>query len=219
VKACGEGAVLSHRSAGSLWQILARSDGSIHVMVPRRGGRDKHRGIRVHRSSTLLPSQCTLRHAIPVTTPARTLEDLHRSLSATQFAAALRRAEYLGLPIGGWFAPDRSHSELESRFLALCRRHRLPRPEVNARVGRFLVDFLWREHRLVVETDGYRFHRGRTAFEGDRQRDVQLKLLGYEVVRFTHRQVVEQGPQVARALRALLAQQRRLVILEPVPDQ
>ncbi len=71
----------------------------------------------------------------------------------------------------------------------------------------------------MVETDGYRFHRGRTAFEGDRQRDVQLKLLGYEVVRFTHRQVVEQGPQVARALRALLAQQRRLVILEPVPDQ
>lgn len=72
---------------------------------------------------------------------------------------------------------------------------------MNARVGRFLVDFLWRDYRLVVETDGYRFHRGRTAFEGDRQRDVQLKLLGYEVVRFTHRQVVEQGPQVARALR------------------
>ena len=54
-----------------------------------------------------------------------------------------------------------------------------------------MVDFLWRDQRLVVETDGYRFHRGRLAFEADRARDVELKLLGYTVVRFTHRQVVD----------------------------
>jgi very-short-patch-repair endonuclease len=58
---------------------------------------------------------------------------------------------------------------------------------------------------LVVETDGYRFHRGRLAFESDRARDVQLKLLGYAVVRFTYRQVVSEPSRVARTLRALLA--------------
>lgn len=100
---------------------------------------------------------------------------------------------------------DLTRSELERRFLLLCRRHRLPTPEVNVRVGPFIVDFLWRDKRLIVETDGYRFHRGRSAFEGDRARDVELKLRGYEVVRFTYRQVVERASPVARTLRVLLA--------------
>ena len=68
-----------------------------------------------------------------------------------------------------------------------------------------MVDFLWCSQRLVVETDGYRFHRGRLAFEADRARDVELKLLGYTVVRFTHRQVVDDPSRVARTLRTLLA--------------
>ena len=105
----------------------------------------------------------------------------------------------------GETATDATRSELEHLFLRLCRRHSLPTPEVNAGAGRFIVDFLWRDRRLVVETDGYRFHRGRLAFEQDRERDVELKLRGYEVVRFTHRQVVEQGPRVARTVRALLS--------------
>ncbi|HMC06903.1 MAG TPA: DUF559 domain-containing protein [Solirubrobacterales bacterium] len=78
-------------------------------------------------------------------------------------------------------------------------------PEVNVSVGRYTVDFLWRARGLVVETDGWRFHRGRTAFEEDRARDVWLKLRGYDVVRFTYRQVMEQSADVAKALRGLLA--------------
>ncbi len=73
-------------------------------------------------------------------------------------------------------------------FLRLCRRHRLPLPEVNVRMGPFVVDFLWRRQSLIVETDGYRFHRGRQAFEDDRVRDTELRLTGYEVIRFTYRQ-------------------------------
>ena len=44
------------------------------------------------------------------------------------------------------------------RFLSLCRKHGLPKPEVNVRVGPYEVDFLWRGHRLIVETDGYATH-------------------------------------------------------------
>jgi very-short-patch-repair endonuclease len=138
-----------------------------------------------------------------VTTPARTLADLRRVAAPEEVRRAIRQADILGY-MTGEMATEFTRSELERLFLRLCRRHRLPAPEVNARHGRFVVDFLWRDQRLVVETDGYRFHRGRLAFEQDRQRDLELKLLGCEVVRFTHRQIVEQELRVARALRALL---------------
>jgi very-short-patch-repair endonuclease len=202
VLACGKGAVLSHRSAAALWTILAPAD-IIEVTVPGAAGRKARDGIRVHRSLTLLPSQTTRRAGIPVTKPSRTLGDLKRALPSDQFAAALRRAEFRRLPLGGQLEPEHTRSELESRFLALCRRHHLPKPEVNVRVGPFLVDFLWRARRLVVEVDGFGAHGTRSAFEADRARDAQLTM-GFDVVRFTWRQVVEEASAVAATLRALL---------------
>jgi very-short-patch-repair endonuclease len=89
-------------------------------------------------------------------------------------------------------------------MLALCRRHRLPRPEVNVKVDQVEVDFLWREQGLVVETDGWEAHRSRSAFEEDRARDARLKLLGYDVVRFTWRQIDRDPAGVARTIRSLL---------------
>lgn len=185
VLACGQGAVLSHRSAAALWTI-APLPSVIEVTVPGDAGRRPRDGIRVHRSITLLPSQITRRVGIPVTKPLRTLEDLRRKLPSDQFAASLRQAEFLRLPIGKQLKPDHTRSELESRFLALCKHH-LPKPEVNVRVGPFLVDFLWRARRLVVEVDGFDTHGTRYAFEADRARDARLKLMGYDVVRFTWR--------------------------------
>jgi very-short-patch-repair endonuclease len=204
VLACGDGAALSHRSAAALWKLLPATRGVVDVTVPGTGGRRRRPGIRLHRSPLLTPAVSTLRSGIAVTTPARTLADLRRVAPPDELRRAIRQAEVLGLEIGGEEGVDRSRSELEHLFLRLCRRHRLPPPEVNVRIGPFLVDFLWRDRRLIAETDGYRFHRGRTAFEDDRARDVELKLLGYEVVRFTHRQVMGEAGLVARTLRALL---------------
>lgn len=134
------------------------------------------------------------------------MADLRRVTTPDEFRAAVRQAAILGFDLGEQGVDaDRSRSELEHRFLRLCRRHRIPAPEVNVRIGPFLVDFLWRDERLIVETDGYRFHRTRSAFEADRARDVELKLLGYTVVRFTHRQVMDEPSQVAQTLRVLLA--------------
>jgi very-short-patch-repair endonuclease len=95
-------------------------------------------------------------------------------------------------------------SELEQRFLRLCHRHRLPPPEVNATVDRYEADFLWRDERLIVETDGWAAHRGRIAFEEDRCRATALALLGYEVMRVTWRQVLEEPATVAAAIRVRL---------------
>jgi very-short-patch-repair endonuclease len=206
VKALGPGAMLSHRSAAAHWRIAPRTSGPIDVTVAGRNGRRTRPGVRIHRASSLSPSQCTVRDAIPVTSPSRTLEDLRHLMPASQFAAALREAEVLGLPIESRASAelDQTRSELERRLLRLCRQHRVPVPEVNVQVGPYLVDFLWRDRRLIVEVDGYRFHRGRVAFEDDRARDVELKLCGYEVLRFTYRQVGESSSQVAQSVRALL---------------
>jgi very-short-patch-repair endonuclease len=214
VLACGEGAVLSHRSAAALWGMFGRArrpseaggpgDGAVDVTVPGGAGRAGRPGIRLHRSHTLSPADCTLRAGIAVTKPARTLEDLRRILPGKQFARAPREAEFLRLPIGEAFKPDRTRTDLEAMFLSLARRHRLPQPEVNVRVDRYLVDFLWRAQWLIVEVDGWESHRTRSAFEEDRARDARLKVLGYEVLRFTWRQVENDARSVAQTIRELL---------------
>jgi very-short-patch-repair endonuclease len=207
VLACGPGAVLSHQAAGALWAI-APLPSRIDVTVSGDSGRMRRAGIRLHRSSTLLPSHRVVRRGIPVTTPARTLADLRRVLPGEEFAEAVRRAEFQRLPIGDRFEVDHTRSELEKSFLSVCRRHQLARPEVNVRVGKFLVDFLWRDSSLIVEVDGWHSHSTRSAFESDRARDAQLKLLGYDVVRFTWRAVTEDAEATAGTVRTLLAGSR-----------
>jgi very-short-patch-repair endonuclease len=204
VIAVGDGAVLSHRSAAELWRLLPPMRGPVEVSLGGRAGRRRRSGIRVHRPLSLPRHETTKRRRIPVTSPARTLTDLRTVTSASEVRDATRRAGVLGLASGPDPAPDPTRSELERRFLWLCHRHRLPRPAVNRRVGPFLVDFCWSERRLIVETDGYRYHRGRAAFEEDRDRDLKLRALGFEVLRLSHRQLYGEPEQVASILRETL---------------
>jgi very-short-patch-repair endonuclease len=208
------GVALSHRSAAVLWRLLDPRDEPVAVSVPSRAGRKQRRGIRVHRCPTLLSASVTSRHGIPVTTPARTIADLRRIASATaqpsaipawELRRAIRQAEVLGLPTGAEALIECTRSDLELAFLELCRRHRLPEPELNVWIGKHQVDFLWRDERLVVETDSYRYHRGRSAFENDHARDLALRALGYGVMRFSDRQVNEEPETVVSALRKALA--------------
>jgi very-short-patch-repair endonuclease len=204
VLACGKGAVLSHISAAALWRMLKPSHGPIHVTLPHTTGRNKRKGIRIHRSTVLLPSQTTSELNIPVTNPTRTLEDLRRSASPDLYRRARREAEFLRLPLGD-HESDGAATELEERFLALCRRHRIPRPDVNVPIGPFIVDFLWRHERLIVEVDGWEGHGSKSAFEDDRARDARLTSLGYRVVRFTWRQLNDTPAEVAAMVQRLLA--------------
>ena len=73
----------------------------------------------------------------------------------------------------------------------------------------FEVDALWSHERLVVELDGYAYHRGRAAFERDRRRDAALVLAGYRVVRITHWRLLNEPSAVAEEVRSLLGSGRR----------
>jgi very-short-patch-repair endonuclease len=210
VKACGREAALSHQSAAQLAKMLslAAYNGPVHVTIPGTGGRRRRNGIIVHRSTTLTRKDVMRRDGIPTTNPARTLADLRPVLPREQWEDALDQARHLGPPFGDLRIKDPARSRLERAFRRICRRHRLPLPEMNVGIGPYRVDFLWREQHLVVETDGWETLRDRASFEADRARDAELKLRGYDVIRFTFRQVLEDPERVARTLRALLARRQ-----------
>ncbi len=206
VLACGEGAVLSHRSAAMLWGLLNPRNGAVDVTVPGGGGRKRRQGIRIHRSTSLTPKAVTIRQGIPTTTPRRTILDLRRVVDRRTLEDAVAQAEIRRLPVGKLpgLLHEPTRSRLERRFLGLCKRHGLPRPEANLKIGPYEVDFLWRDWKFIVETDGWESHGTPSAFEGDRARDAYLGSLGYRVVRFTYRQVWHDGAVVAQRLRVLL---------------
>ena len=100
VLACGEGAVLSHQSAGELWKIRqsrgqASEAVSIEVAIPRARGARSRTGLMVHRVPTLRAGETTARDGIPVTSPARTILDLARPLPLRQLERAVDEAERL----------------------------------------------------------------------------------------------------------------------------
>jgi very-short-patch-repair endonuclease len=203
-------AFLSHRSAAALWQMLPAIAGPVDVAIVGEAGRARHLGIRVHRPRTLEASMTATVNGIPVTDPARTLVDLGRARPSRggatpgQVRQARRQASFLGLPLGPG-RPDPTRSELEQMFLDLCRRYQLPKPEVNMKIATLTVDFLWRDTRLVVETDGYRAHGSEVAFMDDKRRDLRLRALGYDVAHLSHDQVANEAKTVAETLRGLLA--------------
>lgn len=209
--ACGEEAVVGYRSAAALWGLLKQRAGPVEAVVPHHRGRKSQRGIRLHRCSSLLSCHVTRRNGIPVTTPARTIADIRGVVSEKERRRAIRQADVLGLPLGEDIRLDRTRSDLERDFLRICTRHGLPSPEVNVRVGRHLIDFLWRDRWLAVETDGYRYHRGRQAFRDDRRRDLDLRARGFEVQRLSEEQIDEEPERVAAILRDVLASARHRV--------
>ena len=200
----GDSAVLSHRSAAALWALLPPAEGPVDISLPSRSGRRRRQGIRIHRPESLKPEETTWRSEIPVTSPARTLADLRTAAPARELRRAIRQADFLGLPTGPDVEMDKTRSELERRFLWLCARHRLPKPAVNKRIGGLTVDFCWIEKRLIAETDGYRAHRGRAAFEDDRERDLRLRALGFDVMHLSYDQVFRKPDEVVAVLRPML---------------
>jgi very-short-patch-repair endonuclease/predicted transcriptional regulator of viral defense system len=228
VLACGAEAVLSHQSAAALWGIRGTSRAVIDVTVPARGRKNRRR-IAVHRVRTLHAEDRGAVDGIPVTSVPRTLLDLAEVVAPRALERVFEEAERLRvLDLRAvQSALDRSHgrrgaralralvaeyrdeppptrSELERDFLDLCRDAGLPRPAVNARVGEYEVDMLWRSERLVVEIDGRGFHQARAAFERDRRRDAQLQVDRYRVVRITYRRLTREPRAVADMIGRLL---------------
>jgi very-short-patch-repair endonuclease/predicted transcriptional regulator of viral defense system len=225
--ACGEGAVLSHRSAAATWDFLpypAAAPAWVTVPPERTAARP---GIRIHRAN--VPGG-DLRHRerIPLTSPPRTILDLAAVLGSEDLERLIAEACYRGLASerelrdqlernpgkrgnatlrivldlpGG---PARTRSPAERQMLRLLRRAGFTGYELNRRIHGFEVDVLWRELNFAVEIDGYQAHSGRLAFERDRLKVAVLKARGLDVMPVTPRQLRDDPDGVvARLLRAL----------------
>jgi hypothetical protein len=228
VLAYGERALLSYRSAGALWGLVAAGRGRIDVSCP--AGKPGRPGISLHQAD--VPSdERAINTRIPVTSVSRTLVDLAGILNETQLARACEEADRLRLldmnalarccdrakrrrGVGNLRrlveearAPAYPRTPLEDRFLDFYRAHLsdLPPPATNVLLLGHEVDALWPKHRVAVEMDSWEFHRHRAAFEQDRARDTARQAAGYKVVRLTHRRLRDESAAVASQLRALLA--------------
>jgi hypothetical protein len=222
----GPDAVLSHRSAAALWGF-GSAGCRIEALRPRRGWSGA--GPIVHATSYLPAKHRRVVSGIPVTSAARTLADLPAvepiALLDDRLSAARRlklldcaevRDAIAGRPTAKGAAEllDRvefleasaavTRSELEARFLRLCTDAHLPVPDSNVEMGSIVVDFVWREQRLIVEVDGLRFHDHR--FDEDRSRDLQNLVNGYRTARVTYRMMVKSPGRLVESLRLLLGQ-------------
>ena len=61
---------------------------------------------------------------------------------------------------------------------------------------------------MIVELDGYDYHRGRAAFERDHQRDAEHQRIGYLVIRITGRQLAHQPEAILVRIATALATRR-----------
>ena len=200
VLACGTGAVLSHRSAAVLWEIVPRRPGPIDVTARSYHQR---RGINTHRSPTLTRTDITRHYGIPITTPARTLHDLARVLPGDALTRAVNEARIRNLISNREHDTGTTRSYLEDEFLRFIDHYDLPTPEVNQRVAGYEVDMLWRDERLIVELDSRTFHRH--TFEEDRERDAHLLSVGFTTLRITKRRLTDRPQREADRLRTLLS--------------
>jgi very-short-patch-repair endonuclease len=226
--ACGEGAALSHRTAATVWGLMTGPTLPIDVTTSAAKGR-KHARITIHRT-LLAPLDALLRDNLRLTTPSRTIVDLAAALEGRALRDVVERAQDLRRfdpddihailahaprrpgtrrlhDLIALLAPDEDNarSHLERLFLALARKAGLPKPVPNHEIAGRRRDFAWPSHRLVVETDGYRYHSSREAKRRDNRRDRQLTALGWRPVRFTYEEVAFEPSAVAGELAGLLS--------------
>jgi very-short-patch-repair endonuclease len=231
VLASGQGAVLSHHSAAMHWGLRGYSERAVEVSVPRKS--TSSRQIRRHYSHVPVDEQA-VEEGIPVTIVPRTIFDLAATEPADVVENLLREMEYLELrdSLSLWDLVERypgkrgvrrvrlalerleeepesrKRSRLEERFAPFLRKHRLPFPRFNDWISlggkNYQVDCHWPDLRQIVELDGWKGHRTRTAFREDRARDRKLRVAGYSVTRLTWNQLDDEPEAVAADLRALL---------------
>jgi len=217
VLACGEDAMLSHDSAAVL-QRIRKHGGThpIHISVPH-DRRVRLDGIQPHRRSPMPPA--TKIGPIPTSQPLFTLIDLATTLETEDdLEAAINEAEKRGLirfdeieeqlaqatrypGVGALKAIlaryTRTDSNLERRFLALLRKHRLPLPATQEHIGPGRIDFHWPELNPVVETDGLTYHRTPMQQLEDRKRDQEHLAAGRTQIRIANVQIRESPAELA----------------------
>jgi very-short-patch-repair endonuclease len=219
--AAGRGAVLSHRSAASLWDLQPDHHTATHVTSTRK--LQRRSGTAPHWTRRLRPDETATRRGVPVTALERTVIDLAELATPEELEEAIRAAERIhGLdrasvdPVigrrgaGKLLARPRHHTRghLEKVFLRVLDEEGFERPDMNVDHDEYVLDALWAEQRLVLEIDDYETHHTRDALDADRARDRVLTIDGFTAVRITHTDLTRDRTRLAAHLAALGAPRR-----------
>jgi very-short-patch-repair endonuclease len=190
----GERSALAGPCALVLWGIWRHWPNRLEIVT---AGDRRPAGLVVHHSMTLLNRDIRIVQGLRVTSPARTMLDNARRLKPEQLTRAVNDLRLRDLLTIDQLAdvvarnpthpavsllqselefaqPEPTRSVLEDRFLPLLRRHKLPTPQINVRVAGYRVDAYFRDHALVVELDGWKTHRSKVRFLGDRRQDFAI---------------------------------------------
>lgn len=194
------------------------------------GPRARASRLTLLRNSRLRPGDVATHGGFPITSVPRTLLDLAlryetapllQALAESEFRHDLRPADVLGALRRGHPGSARlraalalhvpgygeAKSGLERRFRRLLIAHAIPLPARNVRVGRWEVDCLWRELRVVVELDGRQHDRPHQAtVDGDR--DLWLRRHGYVLRRYGEAQLRDREEEVLADLMDALGEAR-----------
>ncbi|MGN6257804.1 MAG: DUF559 domain-containing protein [Solirubrobacterales bacterium] len=230
VLACGPGAALSHRSAAALWGFGEEHRDYVDVSL-RRASEARLPGVRCHRRPSLPAAAITTRWNIPLTQPVQTFLDLATVTGPKGLERAINEADKLDVidanalrkalddhPGEPGVRPLRriidkhtfrlSDDELERLFRPLAAAAGLPVPLTKQKVNKFEVDFFWPDLGLVVETDGWRYHRTPSAQTRDALRFQVHTAAGLTPLRFSHWQVKYEPDHVCRVLEQTAAHLR-----------
>lgn len=230
--ACGERSFISHRSAAFVWGLLKTPPPQVEVTVVRRCCKSRA-GLKVHRIQAIDRAEIDRHEGVWISTPARAVLEMASSASVDDLAEVINEGQGLRIltpqaleavrrrnrgrrgmarlaqVIGDEDAMTITRSRAERAFLKLIRDARLPAPQVNQRLGRYEPDFMWREQRLIVELDSYRFHGGPGGFHNDREKDLVYRDAGFDVLRPTRNHVVHQPARVLVAVVRALERSNR----------
>jgi hypothetical protein len=169
----------------------------------------------------LTPRDITRQRGVPTTTPARTALDIAPRLTNKQLTrlvndqrhdgflrpAALqdivqRNPRHPGAKLLTPFAYDDSNptdSGFEDDFKPFVTKYGLPQPEYNFWLNGRRLDVFFPEYGVIVELDGWDFHRQREAFEDDRERDAEHLDHDFVTIRITKTRFENQpGYEAAR---------------------
>jgi len=98
-----------------------------------------------------------------------------------------------------------ARSEAERLLIQLLRQEHITGWRANYPVSGYLVDVAFPAQRVAVEVDGWAFHSDHGAFQHDRIRQNRIALLGWQVLRFTWRDLTEQPVRVVAQIRSAIS--------------
>jgi very-short-patch-repair endonuclease len=207
--------------AAAYWLELTRFPPDIvEVTVPRDSNGRVRAGSRVRRRD-LAAADVVERRGLRVTALPLTVVEaavrnrggaklmdsaLQRDVELRElWAAHLRNKGRYGSPASRLLqqaASDGAHSAAERLLVKLLRDAGITGWHTNYPVGGYKVDVGFPGPKVAVEVDGFAFHSGPVEFQIDRERQNNIALLGWQVLRFTWLDLTEHPQRVLAVVRS-----------------